>query len=103
MIDRAERTIDIQSYLIRDDVSGNLIGLHLAAAADRGVRVAVVTNSLASNNHTVVHAGYSKYRKPLIDAGVARVVVATSDQQAIARGETDRVRVLAGVGSNHTT
>lgn len=39
LIDRAERTIDIQSYLIRDDVSGNLIGLHLAAAADRGVRV----------------------------------------------------------------
>lgn len=39
LIDRAERTIDIQSYLIRDDVSGNLIGLRLAAAADRGVRV----------------------------------------------------------------
>jgi len=39
LIDRAERTIDIQSYLIRDDVTGNLIGLHLAAAADRGVRV----------------------------------------------------------------
>ena len=39
LIDRAERTIDIQSYLIRDDVSGNLIGLHLATAADRGVRV----------------------------------------------------------------
>lgn len=39
LIDRAERTIDIQSYLIRDDVSGNLLGLRLAAAADRGVRV----------------------------------------------------------------
>ena len=39
LIDRAEKTIDIQSYLIRDDVSGNLIGLHLADAADRGVRV----------------------------------------------------------------
>jgi len=39
LIARAERTIDIQSYLIRDDVTGNMIGLHLAAAADRGVRV----------------------------------------------------------------
>ncbi len=39
LIDRAEKTIDIQSYLIRDDVSGNLVGLRLAAAADRGVRV----------------------------------------------------------------
>src|SRR5210317_2100588 len=39
LIERAEQTIDIQSYLIKDDISGNLIALHLAAAADRGVRV----------------------------------------------------------------
>ena len=39
LIDRAERSVDIQSYLIRDDVSGNLVGLRLAAAAERGVRV----------------------------------------------------------------
>ncbi len=39
LIDRAERSIDIQSYLIKDDVSGNLVGMRLAAAADRGVRV----------------------------------------------------------------
>jgi len=39
LIDHAERTIDIQSYLIKDDVTGNLIALHLAAAAERGVRV----------------------------------------------------------------
>ncbi len=39
LIDRAERSIDIQSYLVKDDVSGNLVGLRLAAAADRGVRV----------------------------------------------------------------
>lgn len=39
LIDRAEKTIDVQSYLIKDDLSGNLVALHLAAAADRGVRV----------------------------------------------------------------
>lgn len=39
LIEHAEKTIDIQSYLIRDDISGNLIALQLAAAADRGVRV----------------------------------------------------------------
>jgi putative cardiolipin synthase len=39
LIDRAERSIDIQSYLIKDDLSGNLVALRLAAAADRGVRV----------------------------------------------------------------
>jgi putative cardiolipin synthase len=39
LIDNAEKTIDIQSYLIKDDLSGNLVALHLAVAADRGVRV----------------------------------------------------------------
>ena len=51
LIDRAERTIDIQSYLIRDDVSGNLIGLHLAAAADRGVRVRLLMDDALT--HTI--------------------------------------------------
>ncbi len=39
LIEVAERTIDIQSYLIHDDLSGNLIVLRLIEAADRGVRV----------------------------------------------------------------
>jgi len=39
LIERAEHSIDIQSYLIRDDLSGNLIALKLVEAADRGVRV----------------------------------------------------------------
>jgi len=39
LIERAEMSIDVQSYLIKDDISGNLVALHLAAAADRGVRV----------------------------------------------------------------
>ena len=39
LIDAAEKSIDIQSYLIRDDLSGNLIALRLIDAANRGVRV----------------------------------------------------------------
>ncbi len=39
LIDRAAHSIDIQSYLIKDDLAGNLVALHLAQAADRGVRV----------------------------------------------------------------
>ena len=39
LIEHAERTIDIQSYLISDDLSGNLIAMKLVEAADRGVRV----------------------------------------------------------------
>jgi putative cardiolipin synthase len=37
---------------------------------DRGVKVRIITNSLASNDVGIVHAGYSKYRKALLRAGV---------------------------------
>jgi len=36
----------------------------------RGVRVMVVTNSLASTNHIAVHSAYAKYRAALVQAGV---------------------------------
>lgn len=42
----------------------------LIELAKHGVRVRVLTNSLASNNHAAVHAKYAKYRKPLLTAGV---------------------------------
>jgi len=36
---------------------------------ERGVRVRVLTNSLASNNVSAAHAGYAKYRVPMLEAG----------------------------------
>ncbi len=36
----------------------------------RGVQVRILTNSLASTDVGVVHAGYAKYRKPLLQGGV---------------------------------
>jgi putative cardiolipin synthase len=36
----------------------------------RGVRVRIVTNSLASNDVPMVHAGYARYRKRLLRAGI---------------------------------
>lgn len=36
---------------------------------EKGVRVVIVTNSLASNNHTAVHGAYSRYRKKVLEAG----------------------------------
>jgi len=36
---------------------------------DKGVRVIILTNSLASNNHVPVHGGYARYRKDVIKAG----------------------------------
>lgn len=36
----------------------------------RGVRVSILTNSLASNDVPTVHAGYSRYRRALLRAGI---------------------------------
>jgi putative cardiolipin synthase len=35
-----------------------------------GVRVVVLTNSLGSTNHPIVHSGYKKHRKKVIEMGV---------------------------------
>jgi putative cardiolipin synthase len=42
----------------------------LSQLSKRGVRVRIFTNSLASNDVGIVHAGYGKYRKDLLRAGV---------------------------------
>lgn len=42
----------------------------LTQLAGRGVRVRILTNSLASNDVGIVHSGYSKYRKALLRGGV---------------------------------
>lgn len=53
----------------------------------KGVRVVIVTNSLASNNHVPVHGGYARYRHDMIAAGVemyeARVDAAKVPQGGI--------------------
>jgi putative cardiolipin synthase len=35
----------------------------------RGIRIVIVTNSLASTNHVAVYSGYRRYRKRLLQAG----------------------------------
>jgi putative cardiolipin synthase len=42
----------------------------LSNLVDRGVRVRVLTNSLASNDVVAAHAGYEKTRKDLLEAGI---------------------------------
>ena len=36
----------------------------------RGVRVRVLTNSLASTNHAMVNSGYSLWRRTLLESGI---------------------------------
>lgn len=42
----------------------------LRALTARGVRVTILTNSLASTDVAAVHAGYRRYRRELVEAGV---------------------------------
>jgi putative cardiolipin synthase len=42
----------------------------LVAQAERGVRVAVLTNSLAATDVAAVHTGYARYRRDLLRGGV---------------------------------
>jgi len=67
MTDSAQRELLIISpYFVPGD-SGTS---YLDALAKRGVIVKVLTNSLASNDEPAVYAGYSRYRRPLLDGGV---------------------------------
>ena len=43
---------------------------YLTQLRKRGVRVRILTNSLASTDVSIVHAGYARYRKQLLRAGV---------------------------------
>ena len=51
-------------------VPGDRLTTYLADLVKRGVSVTVLTNSLASNDVGLVHAGYAKYRERLLEAGV---------------------------------
>jgi putative cardiolipin synthase len=67
VIDKAnEEVIVVTPYLIpgKDGVE------FWDKVTDRGVRVIILTNSLASNNHIPVHGAYAGYRHSLIKAGV---------------------------------
>jgi putative cardiolipin synthase len=51
-------------------VPGPMFSDLLLALEARGVEVLLLTNSLAANDVTAVHSGYSKYRKRLLAGGV---------------------------------
>jgi len=54
---------------------------------DSGVKVSIVTNSLASTNHIAVHSAYAGYRKRLLQAGVDLYEVRANAVTAVASGE----------------
>ncbi len=62
------------------------------SVVNNGVKVTVLTNSLASTNHVAVHSSYANYRKRLLDAGVdlyeARANATEADQETGERLES---------------
>lgn len=67
LVHSAKRSIDIESpYLITTDLSLKLF----KAATERGVRVRILTNSLASTDNLEAFSGYQKIRQDLLKTGV---------------------------------
>ena len=64
---KPEREVDLISPYF---VPGKEGTKGLAAYAERGIQVRVLTNSLAATDVAAVHAGYAKRRKPLLRSGV---------------------------------
>jgi phosphatidylserine/phosphatidylglycerophosphate/cardiolipin synthase-like enzyme len=59
LADRAERTLDVQYYLIHQDESARLLLHHIRLAADRGVRVRLLVDDLntAGEDRRFMHLG----------------------------------------------
>ena len=60
---------------------------------DKDVRVVIITNSLASNNHIPVHSAYARYRKAVLRAG-AKIYEARSNAAAELLGNEDGPDIL---------
>jgi len=63
----AKKTVDIVSPYF---VPGKRVSEALCRLRQNGVRIRILTNSLASNDVSAVHAGYSKYRRSLLRCNV---------------------------------
>jgi putative cardiolipin synthase len=77
-IGRPEKSFDLISPYF---VPGETGTAALVALAKRGVKIRVLTNSLASTDVVAVHAGYAKRRRDLLDAGITLYELKTSAVQ----------------------
>ena len=62
----------------------------LRALVQRGVKVRVLTNSLASTDVPAVYAGYKRYRLPLLEAGVELYELKPTASPAAKRDDGDK-------------
>ena len=98
-IGRPEKTFDLISpYLVPGD--GGTAAL--VAAAGRGVKVRILTNSLAASDVGAVHAGYAKRREALLRAGV-QLFELKSTAERDSRDEKSRVGSSSSSGLHAKT
>ena len=69
----------------------------LVALARRGVRVRILTNSLAGTDEVSVHSGYARRRKDLLRAGVELYEIKPSAAPILQRGEEVGKHSTAGL------
>jgi len=90
--DVQEELLVISPYFVlrKDNIEG------FRGLRDRNVKITVVTNSLASNNHTVSHSGYAAIRKSMLEMGVNLYEIRASDSIPIDewKGVQDAKRTL---------
>ncbi|MGO4391138.1 phospholipase D family protein [Variovorax sp. M-6] len=72
----------------------------LVTMARSGVKVRVLTNSLAATDVSAVHAGYTKYRKELLEGGVRVYELKPGDAVPPPDKGDNKVRGLPGSGSS---
>ena len=77
-IGRPEKTFDLVSPYF---VPGDEGTAALVALAGRGVKVRILTNSLASSEANIVHSGYAKRRRDLLRAGIQLYEIKTTAAQ----------------------
>jgi cardiolipin synthase C len=91
----------ISPYFIPGDSGVKL----LSDVHARGVKVRVLTNSLATNDVGAVHSGYAKYREPLLAAGIEihelRPQEGTRTQAKWAASHVVALHAKAMIGDDH--
>lgn len=80
-------------------VPGDEIRNAFAQARQRGVRIRVLTNSLASNDAPVAHVGYARHRADLLDMGV-ELYEMRADQAGLRQALGTGSGVTGGMGES---
>jgi putative cardiolipin synthase len=100
LIEGMRRTQEVLDIVSPYFVPGEEFTKFLTGKAAEGVKVRILTNSLASNDVALVHAGYMRYRKELIAGGVELYEFKAAQSEELEE-ELGRNRIGASRASLH--